>query len=313
MSNKISLKTLYKLIKESFEIRWESGKEYADRNILSNASWGNHPEIIGFLNLIRPFIIQVIGNPEMDYLNKIPSNELNHTLNQLFGANTHAVIVGDNCSINHVIKAACEKQEIALFRCKAPTEKLITDLRYRLGMRFSEKLTMHGVFMEVHSLGLLIQGDSGIGKSELALELITRGHRLIADDAPEFSRVTPDIVSGRCPSLLQDLLEVRGLGVLNVREMYGDSAIKHSKYLRLIIHLFKQSDSAEAEPRLQSNTEIRNVLGTHVPEISIRVASGRNIAVMVEAAVQNHLINLRGYDANAAFIKRQKTLSSKQE
>lgn len=311
MPNKISLQTLYALIKERFDIRWESGKELADRNILSNISWGNHPEIIGFLNLIRPFIIQVIGKPEMDYLNSLPGDELDRTLNQLFGEHTHAVIITDDCSITAAIKSACEQKQTALFRCKIPAEQLITDLRYRLSTGFSETTTIHGVFMEINSLGLLIQGNSSIGKSELALELITRGHKLIADDAPEFSRLTPDIISGCCPPVLQDLLEVRGLGVLNIREMYGDSAIKYSKYLRLIIHLFEQTESNQSEKRLQSNIKIRNVLGMHIPEISIRVAPGRNIAVMVEAAVQNHLINLRGYDGNADFIARQQAQINK--
>lgn len=311
MSSLISLETLYELIKERFEIRWESGKAFADRNILTSASWGNHPEIVGFMNMIRPFMIQVIGNKELHYFEQLSEPEQQELLNNILGKNTHAVIVADNASIKEIIKLRCENKQTALFHCKAPAEQLITDLRYRLGTRFSEKITLHGVYMEVNSLGVLVQGDSSIGKSELALELVTRGHRLIADDAPEFSRLTPDVVSGRCPELLQDLLEVRGLGVLNIREMYGDNAIKHSKYMRLIIRLFEQQDNDEPEPRLQSNIRIRNVLGVHVPEISIRVAPGRNIAVMIEAAVQNHLISLRGYDANASFIARQQEIISK--
>ena len=311
MSNQVSLKTLYNLIKERFEIRWESGKEFADRNILANIRWGNHPEIIGYMNMIRPFIIQVIGQKEINFLDKQSPAELQQILDSVVSPNTYAIIIADNCKISQAIKAICEQKSTALFRCKSRSEQLLTDLRYRLSTRFSEKATLHGVFMEVNSLGVLIKGDSSIGKSELALELVTRGHRLIADDAPEFSCLTPDIISGRCPKLLQDLLEVRGLGVLNIREMYGDNAIKGSKYLRLIIHLFEQTAETPAEPRLQSNIQLRNVLGVTIPEISIRVAPGRNIAVMIEAAVQNHLINLRGYNANSAFIERQQAAIAK--
>lgn len=154
--------------------------------------------------------------------------------------------------------------------------------------------------------GVLITGASSIGKSELALELITRGHRLIADDVPEFTRKGPDTLDGRSPSLLKDFIEVRGLGVLNVREMYGDNALKSHKYLRLIIHMERlTAKDREKLDRLQGSWGIKTILGVKVPRILLPVAPGRNLAVLVEAAVQNHMLRISGHDAAVQLIETQ--------
>jgi len=146
-----------------------------------------------------------------------------------------------------------------------------------------------------------------LGKSELALDLVSRGHRLIADDAPEFARIAPETVNGACPELLQNFLEVRGLGVLNIREMYGDSAIKSNKFLRLIIDLIPpKMNVPKTEDRLRLSERITNTLGVDIPTISLPVAPGRNLAVLVEAAVRNHLLRKNGYNASEDFIERQK-------
>jgi len=162
--------------------------------------------------------------------------------------------------------------------------------------------------MEVYSIGVLITGESGSGKSELALELITRGHRLVADDAPEFMQIAPDVIDGTCPEMLQDLLEVRGLGILNVREMFGQTAVKPSKYLRLIVHLAttKKIDNDETGlGRIYGDNSYREILDTKVPQTTIPVAAGRNLAVLVEAAVRNHMLKTKGIDPAQTFLDRQ--------
>jgi HPr kinase/phosphorylase len=168
-------------------------------------------------------------------------------------------------------------------------------------------VTLHGVLMEVYSIGVLITGESGSGKSELALELITRGHRLVADDAPEFIQIAPDVIDGNCPEMLQDLLEVRGLGILNVREMFGHTAVKPSKYLRLVVHLQPPSGNGFEDPmtRLTGDVGYREILDVRVPQITIPVAPGRNIAVLVEAAVRSHMLKSKGFDPAQTFIDRQ--------
>jgi len=169
-----------------------------------------------------------------------------------------------------------------------------------------ERLTLHGVFMEVMGAGVLLSGSSGVGKSELALELITRGHRLIADDAPIFSRMAPNSLVGNCPDLLRDFLEVRGLGLLNIRAMFGDSSIKEARFLQLIVHL-EHMDEMELKEidRLYGSHQIRTFLEVEIPQITIPIAPGRNLAVLVEAAVRDHLLRRNGYNAALDFIERQ--------
>jgi len=158
----------------------------------------------------------------------------------------------------------------------------------------------------VLGMGVLLTGDPAVGKSELALDLITRGSRLVADDAPEFTRIAPDIVSGTCPPLLREFLEVRGLGILNIRAMFGDSSIKRQKYLRLIVHLKRMSaDQISSMDRLSGTHANLDVLGVSIPHVTVPVAPGRNLSVLVESAVRNHLLRLKGYDATEVLIERQ--------
>jgi len=168
----------------------------------------------------------------------------------------------------------------------------------------------------VHDVGFTVQagevlaliGESGSGKSELALELITRGHRLVADDAPEFTQVAPDVLDGACPELLQDLLELRGLGVLNIRQMFGDTAIKRNKYLRLIVHLSRPDHEPRANDdsmvRLTGDFGVRQILDLDVPMMTLPVMPGRNLAVLTEAATRTHILRIKGIDPAAAFLAR---------
>ena len=166
------------------------------------------------------------------------------------------------------------------------------------------KKILHGVFMEIAGTGVLIIGKSGIGKSELALELVSRGHRLIADDAPEFERIEPAAINGTCPELLQNFLEVYGLGILNIREIYGESAVGSNKHLGLIIELLPAEVNATKD-RTRSTGKKTDVFGVDIPTVLLPVAAGRNLAVLIEAIVRNHLLTNNGYSASKDFIKRQ--------
>lgn len=172
-----------------------------------------------------------------------------------------------------------------------------------------DSITRHGVFLDVLGLGVLLTGASGIGKSELALGLINRGHRLIADDAVEFKRLDNETLMGSCPPLLQDFLEVRGLGIINIRVMYGDNAIKQHKRLQLIVHvaLFSTDELAQMD-RLQGMYRQQTILGVSVPEVTIPLAPGRNIAVLIETAVRNQVLKQHGYQATEEFIARQQQM-----
>ena len=176
----------------------------------------------------------------------------------------------------------------------------------RVTAMMEQKITLHGVFMEVTRLGVLLSGASGVGKSELALELLNRGHRLIADDAPEFRRLASGSVEGGCPELLRDFLEVRGLGVINVRAMFGAAAVAPQAELDLILQLKAMSSEQLATvDRLRPSRDNVSVLEKEVPRIVLPVAPGRNLAILAETAVRSHLLMLGGRDAAADFIELQ--------
>jgi HPr kinase/phosphorylase len=184
--------------------------------------------------------------------------------------------------------------------------ELMWMLRPYLARALAESDTTHGVFLDVLGMGVLITGDSGVGKSELALELVSRGSGLIADDVVELFRIGPETVEGRCPELLKDFLEVRGLGVLNIRTIFGEAALRPRKNLKLIVHLARHA-ATEGVPmeRLPLNAGSERVMGVDIRRVTIPVAAGRNLAVLTEAAVRNYVLQLRGFDSTQEFIERQ--------
>ncbi|MEJ2106393.1 MAG: hypothetical protein P8X48_03555, partial [Acidiferrobacteraceae bacterium] len=176
----------------------------------------------------------------------------------------------------------------------------------RFSQSTGETLLVHGVFIEVLGKGVLLSGDPAIGKSELALALISRGHRLIADDATELYKTHNDTIMGRCPKVLQDFLEVRGLGLINIRAMFGNSAIKPYQRLHLIIDLVHFEDQKlKSLDRLEGSHSHRNLLDLEIPQTSLPVAAGRNLAILVETAVRQHMLSVDGYNAARDFIQRQ--------
>lgn len=262
---------------------------------------------IGYLNLIHPHQIQIIGNTELEYIEKLRSTTLDDMLRQLIDHGPACVLLANDREAPAFLEQACVEAGVPLFQSPLDGSLLIETIYYYLSNLFAEDLVLHGVFMEVMAIGVLITGPSSIGKSELALELITRGHRLVADDAPQFSRLGPDIINGTCPPTLRDYLEVRGMGVINIRRLYGDSAIKQNKYLRLIVRLEPMShDQPFTLDRLEGSQRTRSIMGVEVPEITLPVAPGRNLAILLECAARNHNLIASGYNAAEEFISNQR-------
>ena len=160
------------------------------------------------------------------------------------------------------------------------------------------------MLLDVLGLGVMITGESGVGKSELALELVSRGHGLVADDVVELYRIAPETLEGRCPAMLRDFLEVRGLGMLNIRTIFGETAVRRKKNMKLIVHLQKPSSDFGSLERLPINDVTENILGVNIRKVIIPVAAGRNLAVLVEAAVRNYVLQLRGIDSAKEFFAR---------
>ena len=265
--------------------------------------------LVGYLNLIHTNQIQVLGDMELNYMESLRDISRQDAILQLFKCQPACIIVSEGREAPVFLKRKCNENNIPLFSSPLPSNKLTDSLHYYLSNLFADVTTLHGVFMEVNAIGVLLTGPSGIGKSELALELITRGHRLVADDAPQFSRIAPDIINGTCPKALQDFLEVRGIGIINVRKLFGDSAIKINKYLRLIVRLepMKKAGLAQMD-RLEGSYRTRRILDLEIPEITMPVAPGRNLAVLLECAARNHMVRMSGYNASDEFSERQKAI-----
>ena len=305
MSEILSAESIIINLASKIDLNWVAGSEDPKRP-LHEVDVNEHATLIGHLNLIHNNIIQVIGKTECDYLNNLDDNFRNSTLTQLFTNKTVAIILADDLPVPDLLCEYANKYNVPVLSCKVNSNDVVDTARYYLNKLFSIREIMHGVFMEVLGTGVLITGESSVGKSELALELISRGHRLVADDAPEFTRIGPDILDGRSPGILQGFMEVRGLGVLNIREMYGDNAIKINKYLRLIIHMEKMNDDNITHfSRLTGRSRVQKILDVEIPVTLIPVAPGRNLAVIVEAAVRNHILRENGFDACQQLIDLQ--------
>jgi len=301
----LSAESIIVNLASKIDLKWVAGSEDPERP-LHEVDVNEHATLIGHLNLIHNNIIQVIGKTECDYLNSLDDTFRNSTLTQLFSNKTVAIILTDGLPVPDILCEYANKYNVPVLSCEAHSNDVVDTARYYLHKLFSNKEIVHGVFMEVLGTGVLITGESSVGKSELALELISRGHRLVADDAPEFTQTGPDVLEGRSPGILQGFMEVRGLGVLNIREMYGDNAIKINKYLRLIIHMERMNDDNLSDfSRLTGRSKVQKILNVEIPVTLIPVAPGRNLAVIVEAAVRNHILRGNGYDASQQLIDLQ--------
>ncbi|HEX5756156.1 MAG TPA: HPr(Ser) kinase/phosphatase [Arenimonas sp.] len=305
MSERLSARELFEQLRERLGLRWLGGQKGEHRLLERGEHLSRRPSLVGYLNVIHPNKVQIVGAAELAWLDGLDARQRYEKLLQIMSPRPLALIITQNQSCPSDLREAAEETDTPLWVAPKRGHELLSLLQYHLARALAPRLTLHGVFMEIYSIGVLITGDSGAGKSELALELISRGHRLVADDAPEFTQIAPDVLDGTCPEVLQDMLEVRGLGVMNIRQMFGDTAVKRNKYLRLIVHLIKAGDSdAEAMARITGQSQARHVLDLDVPVFNLPVAAGRNLAVLTEAAVRLHILRSKGEDPAAAFLAR---------
>ncbi len=282
--------------REALALAWVAGRSSeaaVRREAAASAS------LIGHLNLTHPNSIQVIGAYEAGTVADFSE--------RLLAAGPAAVIFADDMAPPRALADAAERSRVALFTSPLPAARVIEKLARYLAKALAETAERHGVFMDVLGLGVLITGESGVGKSELGLELISRGHGLVADDVVEISRIAGNTLEGRCPPMLRDFLEVRGLGLLNIRTIFGQTAVRPKMKLKLITHLERPAPGGrDATERLPLADMSEDILGVTVRKVVIPVAAGRNLAVLIEAAVRNHILKLRGVDSMAEFMARQK-------
>jgi len=302
---RVYIQKLFQDKQERLDLTWVAGSDGADRILESELVNASDKGLIGHLNLIHPNWVQVISNTELEYLRNLDPAALGEAFAKLQAGGSLCVILAGVAEVPPELIAFANNTRTPLFRSPQSSVHLMWMVRHYIVKELAESTTRHGVFLDVLGVGVMITGDSGVGKSELALELITRGNGLVADDITELYRISPETLEGRCPELLRDFLEVRGLGVLNIRTMFGETAVRRKKSLKLIVHLHRPSggDLSKME-RLPFNASFQDILGVEVSTVEIPVMAGRNLAVLVEAAARNFVLQMRGINTMDEFIAR---------
>jgi HPr kinase/phosphorylase len=302
-STHLTIQQLFDDTREALQLGWFAGFSGGERRISGDAS--SAADQVGHLNLIHPGRLQVFGHQEIQYYNKLSEVSRRYQTEELVNGEPPAFIIAQGLETPHYILSIADEKNIPLFSTPLPAAQVIDYLRVYLSKELAQRITMHGVFMDVLGVGVLITGESGLGKSELGLELISRNHGLVADDAVEFARIAPNMIEGRCPPLLQNLLEVRGLGLLDIKTIFGETAVRRKMRLKLIVHLVRRSTLEENYERLPLHSQTEEVLGLAIRKVVIPVEAGRNLAVLLEAAVRNTILQLRGIDTLKEFMERQ--------
>ena len=306
-ATRITAGELFEQQQERLALRWLAGQnEGAKRVLEAGDTVARRPSLAGYLNTIYPNRVQILGTEELSWLDGLDARQRWETIQKIMDYRPLALVISKSQTCPEDLREAAEESDTPLWASPRRGHELLNHLQYVMARTLAPRVTLHGVFMEIYSIGVLITGESGSGKSELALELVTRGHRLVADDAPEFTQIAPDVLDGTCPELLQDMLELRGLGVLNIRQMFGDTAVKRNKYLRMIVHLSRPSlePTPSGLERLTGDLGSRRVLDLDVPTLTLPVMAGRTLAVLTEAATRMHILRSKGVDAAAAFMAR---------
>ena len=313
--NVVSADALFEAFRGSLRWEWVAGLDASERRFddlaVRNARSG--ADLVGHLNYIHPYRAQVLGVREVAYLTNASAEDCKRRIARILTLEPPVLVLADGLSPPEELLALCERAQIPLFATHEPSGFVIDVLHAYLSKHFADRVTMHGVFMDILGLGVLITGESGLGKSELGLELISRGNGLVADDAVDLYRINQNTIEGKCPELLQNLLEVRGIGLLDIRAIFGESAVRRRMRLKLIVHLVRKETLEREYERLPYEPLTQDVLGVPVLKVVIQVVAGRNIAVLVEAAVRNTILQLRGIDTYQEFVERHRRAMERNE
>ena len=259
--------------------------------------------LAGFLTVFEPSRMQIIGRAEMQYLFEIGKDVADARLETFFAQKPVAVVITTNFEVGEEILIPAKKYEVPIIRSKEKTSPTMASLIALLNTSLANRITQHGVLVEVYGEGVLILGDSGIGKSETAIALVERGHRLIADDAVEIKRVSAKTLVGSAPSLIKHYVELRGIGIIDVRRLYGMGAVKDTEKIDLVIHLEPWVEGKMYD-RFGLDDQTYNILGIEVPSITVPVRPGRNLAIILEIAAMNHRQKKMGYNTAAELEKQ---------
>jgi HPr kinase/phosphorylase len=311
----VSAEALFEEFRPALHWEWIAGHAHPERHFDDAAirDARSAADLVGYLNYIHPNRVQIVGRREVAYLNGESADVTERRISRIVTLDPPVLIVADGQSPPDRLIALCDRADIPLFVTAESAGHVIDLVREYLGQHFAERTTRHGVFMDILGLGVLLTGESGLGKSELGLELISRGHGLVADDAVDLYRVSQTALEGRCPELLMNLLEVRGIGLLDIKAIFGETAVRRKMRLKLIVHLVRKETMDREFERLPYEPLNEEILEVPVRKTVIAVDAGRNLAVLVEAAVRNTILQLRGIDTYTEFIERHHKAMTKPE
>lgn len=259
-------------------------------------------ELTGYLEFFDNKRIQVLGNTEFSYLGRYGPEAQKMVIDSIFSFGPPAVIICRDIEPSNAILESAKLHKVSIFSTPQSTSDLTASLVQYLNKELAPRITRHGVLVEVYGEGCLLTGDSGVGKSETAIELIKRGHRLVADDAVEIRRTSQTTLYGQSPENIRHFIELRGIGIINARKLFGMGAIKLQEKIDMVINL-EQWDSAKVYDRMGLDNEYMKILGVEVPTLTIPVKPGRNLAVIIEVAAMNNRQKKMGYNAARELLK----------
>jgi HPr kinase/phosphorylase len=302
----ISAEALFEAHRELLRWAWIAGHAHPERRFDNAAvrDAQSAADLVGYLNYVHPYRVQIVGRREVKYLAENTLEDQERRISRIVTLEPPVLIAADGVTPPDRLVAMCDRAEIPLFVTSESAGQVIDIVRTYLAQLFADRITRHGVFMDILGLGVLLTGESGLGKSELGLELISRGHGLVADDAVDLYKISQSALEGRCPDLLLNLLEVRGIGLLDIKAIFGETAVRRKMRLKLIVHLVRKETMEREFERLPYEPLYEDILGIGVRKVVITVDAGRNLAVLVEAAVRNTILQLRGIDTYQEFIER---------
>jgi HPr kinase/phosphorylase len=302
----MSAEALFEQHRSALRWEWVAGHAQPDRRFDEAAvrDARSAADLVGYLNYIHPYRVQIVGMREVAYLHASSPEDQERRISRIVTLEPPVIIVADGEVPPDRLVAICDRAELPLFVTAESAGHVIDVVRGYLAQLFADRTTRHGVFMDILGLGVLLTGESGLGKSELGLELISRGHGLVADDAVDIYRISQTALEGRCPELLLNLLEVRGIGLLDIKAIFGETAVRRKMRLKLIVHLVRKETMEREFERLPYEPLYEEILGIPTRKVVIAVDAGRNLAVLVEAAVRNTVLQLRGIDTYQEFVAR---------
>lgn len=260
-------------------------------------------QLAGYFDHFEPMRLQVMGNVEISYLQKLSESERAMTLDRLYAYKLPALLVTRGNSLEPVCLDLAKKHDMTVLRCKEATSTIVSAIIAYLSAALAHRITRHGVLMEVYGEGILLLGESGMGKSETAVELLKRGHRLIADDAVEIRKVSGSTLIGNAPALIQNYVELRGIGIVNVAKLFGMGAVKSENEINLVVNIVPWKEH-EAYDRLGLEDQHMEILGVQVPMYTIPITPGRNLAVILEVAAMNNRQKKIGYNPAKEFTEK---------